>query len=94
MLLLPAVRSQQRTDRIPSRNGKGIDMMTIGALVTVAMIVCFGFILTRPEPQPILSADPGDTSPLDQAARILASRYARGAITAEEYERMLVILGR
>ncbi len=35
-----------------------------------------------------------DSSPVDHAERILASRYARGLINAEEYERMLVILRR
>jgi len=35
----------------------------------------------------------GDT-PIDEAERILSHRYARGEITAEEYERMLVILRR
>ena len=32
------------------------------------------------------------TSPVDEAERIISRRYARGEITAEEYERMLVIL--
>ena len=34
------------------------------------------------------------TSPVDEAERILAHRYAKGEITAEEYDRMLVILRR
>ncbi len=34
------------------------------------------------------------TSPIDEAERILAHRYAIGDITAEEYNRMLVILRR
>jgi uncharacterized membrane protein len=34
------------------------------------------------------------TTPVDEAERILARRYARGEITAEEYDRMLVILRR
>lgn len=33
-------------------------------------------------------------SPLDEAERILARRYAQAEITAEEYSRMLVILRR
>jgi uncharacterized membrane protein len=36
----------------------------------------------------------GPTSPLDEAERILAHRYAKGEISAEEYDRMLVILRR
>lgn len=34
------------------------------------------------------------SSPLDEAERILARRYATGEITAEAYERMLVIVRR
>jgi uncharacterized membrane protein len=34
------------------------------------------------------------TSPVDQAERILAHRYAKGEITADEYRRMLSILRR
>jgi len=34
------------------------------------------------------------SSPVDQAERILAQRYAKGEITAEEYDRMLIILRR
>jgi uncharacterized membrane protein len=33
-------------------------------------------------------------SPVDEAERILAHRYAKGEITAEEYDRMLTILRR
>ena len=34
------------------------------------------------------------TSPLDEAERILARRYAKAEITAEEYGRMLTIIRR
>lgn len=34
------------------------------------------------------------STPLDEAERILARRYATGEITAESYERMLVIVRR
>ena len=34
------------------------------------------------------------TSPVDEAERVLAHRYAKGEISAEEYDRMLVILRR
>jgi uncharacterized membrane protein len=33
-------------------------------------------------------------SPMDEAERILARRYAKGEITPEEYDRMMAILGR
>ena len=32
------------------------------------------------------------TSPVDEAERVLARRYARGVITADEYRRMMAIL--
>jgi uncharacterized membrane protein len=32
------------------------------------------------------------TSPVDEAERVLARRYARGAITAHEYARMMAVL--
>jgi uncharacterized membrane protein len=34
------------------------------------------------------------TSPLDEAERILAFRYAKGEVTRDEYQRMLAILRR
>ena len=34
------------------------------------------------------------TSPMDEAERILATRYARGEITPDEYSRMLAVLRR
>jgi uncharacterized membrane protein len=37
---------------------------------------------------------PVPRSPLDYAERILASRYARNEISADEYGRMLVVLRR
>lgn len=36
----------------------------------------------------------GPVSPLGEAERILLSRYARGMITAEEYDRMMAVLRR
>ncbi|HEY5540583.1 MAG TPA: SHOCT domain-containing protein [Coriobacteriia bacterium] len=42
--------------------------------------------------QPVRAAR--GTSPVDEAGRILAHRYAKGEITAEEYDRMLMILRR
>jgi uncharacterized membrane protein len=33
-------------------------------------------------------------SPVDEAERVLSRRYARGAITADEYSRMIAILRR
>jgi|GEM_PF-2108771 len=36
----------------------------------------------------------GPVSPLDEAERILAGRYARGEITPDEFSRMLAVLRR
>jgi uncharacterized membrane protein len=33
-------------------------------------------------------------SPVDEAERVLSRRYARGSITADEYDRMMAILRR
>ncbi len=33
-------------------------------------------------------------SPVDEAERVLSRRYARGAISADEYDRMMAILRR
>lgn len=41
----------------------------------------------------VCSADAPE-SPLAEAQRILASRYAQGTVTSEEYERMLAVLRR
>jgi len=46
------------------------------------------------EPATVASAAGHPTSPLDEAERILAHRYAKGEISPEEYDRMLVILRR
>jgi uncharacterized membrane protein len=34
------------------------------------------------------------SSPVDEAERVLSRRYARGAISADEYDRMMAILRR
>lgn len=59
-------------------------------LIAVATIVSgAGHLSRRPAPRAVRS-----NSPLDEAERILSRRYARGEITFEEYDRMLVILRR
>jgi len=45
-------------------------------------------------PATVTSAAGRPTSPLDEAERILAHRYAKGEISPEEYDRMLTILRR
>ena len=66
--------------------------MGIAALVVVTFSAFLIYALTRPVP---VDTTTGTTrSPLDEAERILGARYARGDISAEEYQRMLVILRR
>lgn len=68
--------------------------MGIGILVAVGFAAYLIWALTRTgtELAPVTTRRP--VSPLDEAERIVAGRYARGEISAEEYQRMLVILRR
>lgn len=59
------------------------------AVVTASAVLLFLSRHARTVAAPI-----PPTSPLDEAQRILARRYARSEITAEEYGRMLAILRR
>jgi len=61
----------------------------VGATAVVLVLTRHGGALATSTP---LAAHP--TSPLDEAERILARRYAQAEITAEEYSRMLAILRR
>lgn len=67
--------------------------MLIATTVVFATAACVLAFIAKsvygPHPQVTVPA-----SPVDHAERILASRYARGLITAEEYERMLAVLRR
>ena len=65
---------------------------------TFALIGLIGFaviwLMSRSD-NPLTTASPvtrRPNSPIDEAERLLARRYAKGQINAEEYGRMLVIL--
>lgn len=60
------------------------------AFVAVLVVLAFS------RPSALVTAMPRrvPASPLDEAERILARRYVRHEITAEEYERMLAVLRR
>ena len=67
--------------------------MTVVIIAIVIITILAAWIATqRSEPATITRSTP--ISPLDEAERILARRYARREITTEEYERMLTILKR
>lgn len=59
----------------------------IGATALVLVLTRHGSVFST-----VTSAPSHPTSPLDEAERILARRYAKAEITAEEYSRMLAIL--
>ena len=65
----------------------GITVMTVSAMIAFATLA----LLTR-ERETAGAFPTHHSSPLDEADRILARRYAAGEITAQSYERMLVIL--
>jgi len=65
--------------------------MGLGIVIVVAFAAFLVWALTRSNVE-LASATPAPRSPLDEAERILAARYARGEITPQEYQRMLTIL--
>lgn len=70
-----------------------MSIVGIVMLVVVVSIIALALMLTRaPDATPARSSVRGPRSPIDEAERILAARYAAGSITPQEYQRMLVIL--
>lgn len=69
--------------------------MNVGILVLVLVLTmsAVALILLRTPTTPA-HAPARAVSPFDEAERILSSRYAKGQITPEEYERMLTVLRR
>ena len=68
-------------------------MIAVVGLTAIAAVAIVGHrdgAFAGPHPQHVHARQ--GTSPVDEAERILAQRYAVGEITAEEYDRMLVIL--
>lgn len=71
--------------------------MTEVILATAIFIVLtIVMIANHVEPAAYMAGRRGSTapSPVDEAERILARRYARGEIDSEQYRRMLAILRR
>jgi len=65
--------------------------MGLGIVIVVAFAAYLVWTLTRSDVE-FAGAARAACSPMDEAERILAARYARGEITPQEYQRMLVIL--
>lgn len=69
----------------------------MGTAFIAAIVAATALILVLSRHSALATASPAaahPTSPLDEAERILARRYAQAEITAEEYSRMLAILRR
>ena len=67
-------------------------MIAVIGLTAIAAVAIVGHrdgAIAGPHPAHVRGA-----TPVDEAERILAQRYARGEITNEEYDRMMVILRR
>jgi len=77
---------------VASASGRVVSVMGIGILIVVVSAVFVVWSLGRSDLLLSQNGPATRTSPLDEAERILAARYARGAITPDEYRRMLSIL--
>lgn len=69
-------------------------VMALGVLAAIVLLLAFVWSLAYLQPPRTSASAQLPVSPLDEAERILTQRYVRGTITAQEYERMLVILRR
>ena len=65
----------------------GITVMTASAIIAFATLS----LMTR-DTQVAAAVPSNPSSPILEAERILAGRYAAGEITSESYERMLTII--
>lgn len=66
--------------------------MGIAAMVLAVSGILVAWSFSRSRTQVAHDAPRTPRSPLDEAERILAARYAAGSITPQEYRRMLTIL--
>jgi len=67
--------------------------MTMTLLLFAAAFLAI-LMLGASATSPAMRPTPGRTTPIDEAERILAGRYARGEISYEEYGRMVSVLRR
>ncbi len=71
--------------------------MLIAMLAVIGLTAIAGITIMGRRDGSLAAATPTHVrtnSPVDEAERILAHRYAKGEVTAEEYGRMLTILRR
>ena len=69
-------------------------LMTYAALGVLAVAALWVVGRERGRLAIAVTAFSRPTSPVDEAERVLSRRYARGAISADEYHRMMAILRR
>jgi len=72
----------------------GLTIVTLAALTGVAAVLIIGGQRAALSGHRMSAIPSNPTSPLDEAERILATRYAKGEITPDEFSRMLSILRR
>lgn len=72
--------------------------MLIAMLSVIGLTAAMALVIVGQRSGQLAAAQHAPTlrsrSPIDEAERILAHRYAKGDISAEEYDRMLSILRR
>jgi uncharacterized membrane protein len=72
--------------------------MLLAAIVVIGLSALAAVAIVRRRDGVFVGTQPAratrGNSPVDEAERILAQRYAKGEITADEYNRMLAILRR
>jgi uncharacterized membrane protein len=72
----------------------GLVILALAGLTGVAAILIVSGNTHAFSGNHLASAPSRPVSPLDEAERILGSRYAKGEITPDEYSRMISILRR
>ncbi|PKN47217.1 MAG: hypothetical protein CVT67_09620 [Actinobacteria bacterium HGW-Actinobacteria-7] len=68
--------------------------MALGIFAAIALSLFLAWSISRADQNRVQTSSIDPASPLDEAELILAARYARGVITRQEYDDMLVILRR
>jgi uncharacterized membrane protein len=69
-------------------------LMTLTTLGVLAFAAMWAVGRERSRLAVAVTALSRPASPIDEAERVLARRYARGTISADEYDRMMAVLRR
>jgi len=72
----------------------GLTIVTVAALTSVAAVLIVSGQRAALSGHRMSPIPTHPTSPIDEAERILTTRYVRGEITPDEYSRMLALLRR